>query len=388
MKQEILQQFDGYHDVVKEIEAARKYGKDYSHCQGRVAYWIDRYHPSRLPLHVSDIFEETASTKTLRLTASDRSLPPFQAGQYIAFSLRFGQIKTGRPYSISSSPENTGYYDITVRRVPDGLVSSHLLDEIRVGDTLESSGPVGDFVYNPVFHGTSLVLIAGGSGIAPFMSMIRETLECGLNREIVLLYGNRTASDIIFHAELVRWASRFENFRYVPVIEENQEPTPAWPCRKGLITGELIKEVIGDMRDRMVYLCGPAAMYDFCREELAALGVPQRRIRQEAYGPPKHISQYPGWPETVQEDTPFRITVNHGETIPARAGESLLTALERGGFSVPSQCRSGECSLCRVRLVSGTVYQPPSVLLRAADRRFGYVHSCAAYPLEDLSILL
>ncbi len=386
MKQEILQQFDGYQDVMKEIEAARKFGTDYAGFKGRVAAWIDRYHPARLTLRIGDILEETASTRTLRLVAPDRPLPPFQAGQYLALALRFGQVRTGRPYSISSSPRNTGYYDITVRRVPDGLVSGHLLDHVRVGDALESAGPAGTFVHNPVFHGNALVYIAGGSGIAPFMSMIRETLDCGLDRDILLLYGNRAADDVIFHAELTRLASRFENFRYVPVLEERGALNPPWPCQKGYITRDLLREAVGDLTCRMFYMCGPAALYDFCRRELEALGVPPRRIRQEAYGPPNHISQYPGWPEAVTEDATFRVTVKGSAPIPAHAGETLLTALERGGFAVPSQCRSGECSLCRVRLVSGAVYQPPTVLLRAADRRFGYIHSCAAYPLEDLCV--
>lgn len=386
MKQEILQQFDGYQDVMQEIEAGRKFGPDYALFKGRVAAWIDRYHPARLTLHVGDIREETASTKTLRLVAQDRPLPPFQDGQYLALALQFGQVRTGRPYSISSSPRNTGYYDITVRRVPGGLVSGYLLDDIRIGDTLVSSGPAGTFVHNPVFHGNALVCIAGGSGIAPFMSMIRETLDCGLDRDIVLLYGNRTADDVIFHAELTRLASHFNNFRYVPVLEESGALHPAWPCQNGYITRDVLREAVGDLTGRMFYLCGPAALYDFCRQELEALGVPRRRIRQEAYGPPTHIAQSPGWPEAVTEDATFRVTVNGSAAIPARAGETLLTALERAGYAVPSQCRSGECGLCRVRLVSGTVYQPPSVLLRAADRRFGYIHSCAAYPLEDLCV--
>jgi ferredoxin len=63
-------------------------------------------------------------------------------------------------------------------------------------------------------------------------------------------------------------------------------------------------------------------------------------------------------------------------------------ALERAGIVVPSQCRSGECSLCRVKLLSGRVFQPAGVLLRQSDRRFGYIHSCMAYPLEDLEIMI
>jgi ferredoxin len=72
----------------------------------------------------------------------------------------------------------------------------------------------------------------------------------------------------------------------------------------------------------------------------------------------------------------------------ACAGEPLLTALEKNDMVVPSLCRSGECSMCRVKILSGKVYQPPGVPVRKSDRQFGYVHSCMAYPLEDLEILL
>ena len=350
MKQEILQQFDGYEDTVKEIEAARKLGPDYAQYKGRVEHWINRYHPPRLALRVSDIIEETATAKTFRLVSTDRVLPPFQAGQYLALSFQFGLIKTGRPYSISSSPKNTAYYDVTVRRVPNGLVSNYLLDDIHVGHDFESSGPAGGFVYNPVFHGRSLVFIAGGSGIAPFMSMIRESLEGGLDRDIILFYGNHSSDDVIFHSELVHLASRFKNLRYVPVIEEQGELAPVWPYHKGLITADVIRQTAGDLTGRMFYMCGPSAMYDFCNRELESMGVSRRRIRQESYGPPTHISRCPGWPETLTENTEFRISVNGTKTIPAWAGQSVLTALERGGFYVQSQCHSGECGAHRISI--------------------------------------
>ena len=77
-----------------------------------------------------------------------------------------------------------------------------------------------------------------------------------------------------------------------------------------------------------------------------------------------------------------------GKTIDAKSGESLLTALERAGIRVNVCCRSGECSLCRVKLVSGKVFLSKGALLRYADEKFGYVHSCKAYPISDLEIML
>jgi ferredoxin len=82
----------------------------------------------------------------------------------------------------------------------------------------------------------------------------------------------------------------------------------------------------------------------------------------------------------------FRVSLGNGPTIPAVAGEPLMVSLEKAGLTVASSCRSGECSLCRTRLVSGTVFHPRSAKLRKSDIRFGYIHPCVAYPLEDLEI--
>nr|NIR14370.1 hypothetical protein [Desulfobacterales bacterium] len=147
MKKKIFQEFDGYNEIIEEIEISRKYGVDYSAHKDSPDQYINRLHPPRLRLRVSEIIEETASTKTLRLVSEDHYLPPFLAGQYIALFLGIGNIRTSRPYSISSPPNQTGHYDITIRRVEGGLVSNYLLDEVEKGDVLESSGPAGHFYH-------------------------------------------------------------------------------------------------------------------------------------------------------------------------------------------------------------------------------------------------
>jgi ferredoxin len=129
-------------------------------------------------------------------------------------------------------------------------------------------------------------------------------------------------------------------------------------------------------------------MYKFCIPEILSLDVPSGKIRREVFGPPKSISRSPGWPVEVREDNRFTVSLKGGKSFPAMAGEPLLVALERSGIVIPSLCRSGECSQCRVKLLSGRVYQPEGTLVRRSDRQHGYIHSCAAYPLEDLEILL
>ncbi len=385
MRQDIVKQLDGYEDVVREIEISRKYGLDIDADKGSAAEYIRRLHPAVMDLTVSQVIYETASTKTLRLVSKDHYLPPFQAGQYIALYLEIGGIRTGRPYSISSPPNQTGYYDITVRRMVDGLVSNFLLDKVKPGDIIQSSGPDGQFVYNPLIFDKTLVFIAGGSGITPFMSMIREMADCGLNREIYLFYGNKSEDDIIFHCELRELAARLSHVHYIPVVEH---PPAAYNGYSGFITREVIQKEIRDVQGKTFMLCGPQALYDFCVPELEKMGVPSKKIRQEIYGEPVNIYKSPGWPKSVSLYDEFTVNVQNGGLFKAQAGESLLSSIEKNGFVRPFVCRSGTCSLCRTKILSGKIYQPPGTRVRASDRQFGYVHACVSYPLEDLEIMI
>jgi len=178
--QDVIKDIEGYQDIVREREILMKYGSDLMHLKGTTEKIIATLHPRQIRLTVSEVRPETSSAKTLRLVAREGILPPFQAGQYINLFADVGGIRTSRPYSISSSPDQTGYYDVTIRRVEDGFVSNYFLDEVKPGDEITSSGPSGNFYYNPIFHGDDLVFIAGGSGITPFMSMIQDIADRGL----------------------------------------------------------------------------------------------------------------------------------------------------------------------------------------------------------------
>lgn len=375
----------GYKETLEEIKVCRKYGLDYAAEKGKKENTIQRLHPDRLKLKVSEIIEETQFTKTLRLVSPDGNLPPFQAGQYINLFVDIDGIKTSRPYSISSSPYQTAFYDITVARIKEGFVSNYLLDEIKAGDCLESSGPSGNFYYNPLFHGNELLFLAGGSGITPFMSMLRELTDAGLGRRIHLIYGNREPDNILFHNELKEMALYHDNFTYSLVISE---PPEGYKGLKGYINKEVIRKVIGDTKIDSFYICGPGAMYDYCLQELKVMGIPGRRIRTEVFSSQGDISKESGWPAEIDAEQEFNVKISGKDDIKAKAGEPLLVALERSGIIIPVTCRSGECSRCRVKLVSGKVFQPAGVLLRETDKKYGYIHSCKAYPLEDLEISL
>ena len=382
---DVLKDMEGYQEIAREIQVLRKYGSDYSSTKGVVEHIISLLHPKRITLKLSEVLEETASSKTFRFAAKGGYLPPFQAGQYVNIFVDVGGIRTSRPYSISSSPTQFGYYDITIRNVADGFVSGFFLDEVAVGTELEATSPSGNFIYNPLFHGEDLVFLAGGSGVTPFMSMIREVADRSLSRRIHLIYGSQDPDDVIFSSELKAITEKHKNISCSLVISN---PPKGYKGHTGLITAELMKKIVGDVSAKTFYLCGPDAMYAFCLSELERLGIPKRKIRTEVYGPPNDVTAQPGWPADVKPGAAFTVRIKGGQAIPAKSSEPLMISLERNGVVIPALCRSGECSLCRTKLLSGRVFQPEGVRLRKSDRQFGYIHPCMAYPLTDLEILL
>jgi phytoene dehydrogenase-like protein/ferredoxin-NADP reductase len=348
----------------------------------RVERALAGLHPDRVKLAVSEVIAETATTRTLRVKAAEGELPWFRAGQYVNLFVEVGGVATSRPYSIASAP-GAGHWDITVRRMPEGFVSDYLLDEVKVGDTFESTGPSGSFYHEPLMDTDDLVFLAGGSGITPFASIIREAAENGSGLKMHLIYGSKDPGDIIFGEELKDLESKIAGLKVDYVISE---PPDDWTGMCGLLDAEMISELVGAVEGKTFYLCGPAQMYMLCEDALKSLGVPARRIRREAYGPPADITTEPGWPG-ADPAAVFQVTEERtGVTFQARAGEPLMNSMERAGIVVDAICRSGECTVCRTRLLEGRVFAPERVLKRWVDEKYGFIHPCMSYPLENLRI--
>lgn len=370
-------------EVLADITAMKRNGKDYIVDRFQTKSIVDKYHPQRMNLKIVDIYEQNSIAKTFRFVSTNGALPVFEAGQYVNIFVKINGVLTSRPYSISSSPKQRSYIEITVARIPEGFVSEYFLDSAKIGDEFEANGPAGNLRYNPVFHKPKSVFLAGGSGITPFVSMTREVLEGGLNREIVLIYGSRTRELAIFNNELEELSKKYSNFSYHLVLSEEK----AQGYREGFIDENCIKEIVGDVHEASYYLCGPLVMTDFCNKALENLGVRHAQIRHEVFGSRRDIQNEAGWPSSVNPSDVFKLDVN-GKTIEAKANENLLVALERNNVLVNVCCRSGECSFCRVRLVSGEVFMPKGVMLRLADEKFGYIHTCKAFPISDVKIEL
>ncbi|MBQ7372075.1 MAG: iron-sulfur cluster-binding domain-containing protein [Blautia sp.] len=346
------------------------------------------WHPGPLELVVTDITDASKTAKTIRFERADgKKLPPFYAGQYIVLNFMIDDHIISRPYSISSAPyqarQEQPFVEITVRRSKgDGFVCDFVNEKLQVGDCLTGTMGCGQFYYEPLRDAKHVVALAGGVGITPFASMAKEIAAGKLDMDLTILFGSVSSDDIILKEELE--ALEGERVHVVHVLSGDE---PDWKGEKGFLNVELIRKYSAP--DTTYFICGPQAMYTYLREELKKLEIPQRRIRFEVFGQAKDITTFPGYPVDLRDKT-FSLTVVRGiqeDVIPAKAAESLVVALERAGIRIETGCRSGECGLCRTKVLSGNYYIcPEGDGRRAADKDFQYVHACAAYPTGDMKI--
>ena len=194
----------------------------------------NRIHPEKQSLLVSDIELLSHDTKLFRFISAkpDKPLAPFRAGQYVGLTVEINGVRTSRPYSLVSSPNQLSYYELGVRKKEGGFVSPFLFENVKIGDIFEVTEPLGNLYYNPIFHGKDLIFIAGGCGITPFMSMLRDISEKRLPLNIWLIFGSLTERDILFQGELEDIQKRRSNIKIKYILSE---PTPEWkgephPC--------------------------------------------------------------------------------------------------------------------------------------------------------------
>ncbi len=230
---------------------------------------------------VVEVIDETARTRSVVLDAPDWG--GHRAGQHVDIRLTAEDgYQAQRSYSIASAPEDE-HLVITVERLDDGEVSPYLAGELRAGDQLELRGPIGGYFVWERSLGGPLLLIAGGSGIVPFRSMLRHLDAAGGGVEARLLYSSRSLDDVIYHDELERLAGvsgiavRFALTRVWP---------EGWTGWRGRIDRPLLEEYGWPVSARpLIYTCGPSGFVEAATGTLVQIGHEPGRIRAERFGP-------------------------------------------------------------------------------------------------------
>ncbi|MFA7190298.1 MAG: flavin reductase family protein [Sphaerochaetaceae bacterium] len=348
-----------------------------------------RLHPVRQSVKVSQIIEHGTDCRTYVLECnSDKGtdeLAYFAAGKYITVFLDIDGMPVTRAYSLSSSPKQSlqGKYAITVKYVQNGLASRYILDNWEVGSEVEVSAPEGSFEYVALRDAKTVLCIAGGSGITPFLSMAQAISDGDEDFNMILLYGSRTADSILFKDEFNALAKKCSKIRTVYVLSHEQKDG----YEHGFISKELI-EKYAPSEAYSVFLCGPQVMYDFVDKELEAIGIEPKFIRHELYGEIHDASSQSDYPGNAPQSVKITVHImDETKTVEGNPNDTIMQILEKNGIAVPSRCRSGECGWCHSYLKSGKVYAPKKLEhRRKADLKFGYIHPCCTFPLSDLEI--
>ncbi|RSN63003.1 3-ketosteroid-9-alpha-hydroxylase [Amycolatopsis sp. WAC 04182] len=326
---------------------------------------------------VAEVITETADARSIvfEIPAEHASVFAYAPGQFL--TVRVPSERTGsvaRCYSLSSAPHE-GRVQVTVKRTADGYGSNWLCDNLQAGQEVQVLPPAG--VFSPASLDEDFLLLAGGSGITPVMSILKSALEHGTGK-VVLLYANRDERSVIFARELADLAARYQDRLVVVHWLESLQ---------GLPTEAHLRALVAPYATHEAFICGPGPFMDAARTVLKELGLPRKRIHLERFlslgGNPFEVAE----PVAVEEaETPASVDVTlDGETKklawPRRT--KLLDLLLEKGFDAPYSCREGQCSACACRVTSGEVKMLNNEVLDGDDIAEGIVLACQSLPLTD-----
>jgi len=229
-----------------------------------------------------DVLTETPRTRTLVLDVPGWT--GHRAGQHVDIRLTAEDgYQAQRSYSIASAPGD-GRLDLTVERIEDGEVSPYLVDDLLPGDRFELRGPIGGYFVWEDEPGGPVLLLAGGSGIAPLMSMLRHRAATASEVPTRLLYSSRELGDVIYREELDRLAADGAGFEISLTLTRAQPP--GWEGYERRIDDELLAEVAWPATERpLAFVCGPTTFVEVAASALSRLGYEPARIKTERFGP-------------------------------------------------------------------------------------------------------
>jgi ferredoxin-NADP reductase len=223
---------------------------------------------------VKEILLRTNNVKSFRFPR-----PPsfvYKAGQFMFVTIKIGEEKAQKHFTISSSPTETEFLEFTKKLT--GHSFSDALDALEVGDWAKLDAPYGNFTFEGEFQ--KIGMLSGGIGITPLRSICKYCTDMRLDTEIILLYGNRTEKDIVFRKELEEMQEQNKNLKVVFTVSR---PGESWRGYTRRIDTDMIEKEIPDFLERVFFICGPPAMVEGMENLLKDLNIPQENIKKENF---------------------------------------------------------------------------------------------------------
>ena len=282
----------------------------------------------------------------------EKPLPPFKPGQFLTFDLKVpGQERSVvRCYSLSDAP-TPDYYRVSIRQVPDGLSSSHFHQVLKEGDIVDARAPAGVFFIEPEDN-SPIVMIAGGVGITPFLSMLSTIANVSPSREAWLFYSGRTLDDFVKVKELEKIARTGRNLHVHFCVTDEPGGLPDTPnyhtCRVGV---DLFEELLPS-QNYDYYMCGPRPMMVAIEDALQDWGVPKAKIHWEDFAP---------MPATPKKDAsgPSDLKITFKKSDKEVQWDDSFGPLRNFAFEqgvdIPISCGAGNCGTCLTAIREGEV---------------------------------
>jgi len=337
-------------------------------------------------LKVIEVIKEVPNVITIRFKQPALKKIRYKAGQYLTIVVNINGRKYMRPYSFSSAPNIDPHLEITLKRIPDGVVSNYLYDHVKIDDLIQVMEPMGNFVFDPEDHIKSdpdhVMLWAAGTGITPLMSIIKTIIHTSPTTKIELFYCNRNPEHTIFKTELEYLQQQYSE-RFIVYNFYTKLPEDIWLNYH--IPGRIDEEKITLLLSKHTnldrtyhYVCGPTGLTETVRSSLKSLDISSENIMSEEF---EVMIDPEAFDDIETRNITFvnSVTNVHVEVI---KGKSILYAGLDALIDLPYSCQTGTCMLCKAKLLSGKV-KVIGVDKLPADLRDDDCLLCCSYPFTD-----
>ena len=361
--------------------------------QSKLKAGIKKFHS----LKIKEIIKETADAKSFIFSIPEKLKKQFAytSGQFIIMKLTIGRKEYKRSYSMSSSPLEDKF-QISVKRIKDGVVSNYLNDYLKEGDEILVFSPSGNFYKKSLQNvKTNYIFFAGGSGITPIYSIIKSQLNKYPNNNIKLIYANRDPGAIIFYKDLETLKKNFsERFLLTHIVSQ---ASAGWNGMTEHLDSGKIKLFLEEQHtfptaNTEYFICGPSPFMELVEHELQNHGVPNEKLHLERF-----ISIGDGDQPIIIGIEPTEINLKESNVCATLDGkdnkitcdkdETILDAFLAAGVNAPYSCKEGVCSSCIAKLIKGKVQMLNAQSLTDIDISENRILTCQATCLtKDVEI--